>query len=116
MARKARATADDETEDPEAFEKALKHLQKWTDTSANKFAVLTLEKEKRAKRFGTMLKLLNSLLENNGKDTKDGICPMSKKDIIEKREKVLEELSYNHLKRRNKAWGVISSVKDYALF
>ena len=63
-----------------------------------------------------MLKLLNSLLESNGKDTKDGICPMSKKDIIEKREKVLEELKYTHLMKRNKAWGIVSSVKDYALF
>eukprot|EP00554_Chaetoceros_debilis_P010467 CAMPEP_0194110042 /NCGR_PEP_ID=MMETSP0150-20130528/9376_1 /TAXON_ID=122233 /ORGANISM="Chaetoceros debilis, Strain MM31A-1" /LENGTH=1321 /DNA_ID=CAMNT_0038799113 /DNA_START=77 /DNA_END=4042 /DNA_ORIENTATION=- len=116
LARKARAVADDDTKDQSTFDTIFKHLQKWTDTDAKKFAVLSLEKQKNAKRYGSMLKLLTTLLENDGKDTKDGICPMTKKDLLEKRKEVLETLNYTHLQQRDAKWGVIASIKNFALF
>ena len=63
-----------------------------------------------------MLKLLTTLLENDGKDTKDSICPMTKKDLLEKRKEVLETLNYTHLQQRDAVWGVIASIKNFALF
>lgn len=116
LARKARAIADDDTKDQYTFDKCLKHLQKWTDTDTKKFAVLTLEKQRYHKRYGSMLKLLTSLLENDGKDTKDSICPMTKKDLLDKRKEVLETLNYTHLQQRDATWGVIASIKNFALF
>lgn len=95
----------------------LKELQKWIDIDADKkYAVLILEREKRAERFGAALKLLNTLIQNNGEDTKGGICPMSKADLLAKRAQILEELGYGELVEHDKKWRVISAPKDYALF
>lgn len=75
LARKARAYCDlAPTEDSAAdFEATLKELKEWIDIDSDKkYAVLVLEREKRAKRFGSVLKLLNALIKNNGDDTKGG--------------------------------------------
>ena len=100
-----------------SFDNALKHLTKWEDIDTNKkFSVLLLEREKRAGRFGTMLKLLNSLLKKEGEDTKGGICPLTKLDLLSKRAEVFKELGYMHLLQRDEIWKAISSPKVYSLF
>jgi len=120
LARKARAVGDILQDDngADAFEEALKHLKKWekVDASNKKLAVLILQKDGKARRFGSQLKLINELLKNDGDDTKGGICPMSKIDLLEKRTEVLKYLDYSHLVERNKQWKAISSSKDYSPF
>jgi len=119
LARKARAVGDDLTEKNDAvYEDALKHLKKWekVDASNKKLAALVLQKDGKARRFGSQLKLINELLKNNGDDTKGGICPMSKIELLEKRTEVLNNLDYSHLVERNKEWKAISSPKDYLPF
>ena len=111
-ARKARALGD--LDKGSEFDEALKELKKWVSISKDdKFAILVLEREKRAKRYGAMLKLLNSLVD---KDCKGGICPLTKADILTKRAEVLESLAYTSLVEYDKAWKVISSPKSYKLF
>lgn len=119
LARKARACGDiQSTGDASAdFESTLKELKKWIDIDKdNKYAVLVIEREKRAERLGTALKLLNTLIKNNGEDTKGGIGPMTKATLLEKRAQILEELEYVELVEHDKKWKVISAPKDYALF
>ena len=116
IARKAHAimNKDDEKE----FDETLKHLSKWVDIEKEKkYAVLALQRYENAKLYGLMLKLLNSLLEKKGEETKDGIAPMSKNDIIKKRIEVLETLNFNNLAERDLSWSrSLKATKDYALF
>jgi len=118
LARKARAVGDISPEENGVFENALKHLSKWdtVDASNKKLAALVLQKFGKAQRLGSQLKLLNELLKNNGNDTKGGICPLTKIDLLEKRTEVLKNLNYSHLVDRNEKWKAISSPKDYAPF
>jgi len=118
LARKARAIADSQSTDSssDTFQQALKHLQKWEDTGSKKYAALTLEKAKLDGNLGSRLKLLTELLENKGDDTKDSFAPMTKAEIVEERKKVLESLSFAHLKERQEKWSIITSNKDYAPF
>ena len=114
LARKARAIADSESSSDEDFEKALKELEKWTDTSANKFAVLALEHHRRAGRYGLMLKLLSGLLENID-EMKSSFSPLTKAQVLEQRQEVLKKLSFTHLKKRDEIFKA-TTPKDFAPF
>jgi len=117
LARKARAISSMDEEPSGSFDATLKDLQKWADiASEKKFAVLALEKEKRAKRMGSVLKSLNDLLKNKGEDTKGGICPLTKSDILQRRAEVFEQLGLSHLATIDQKWRSISAPKEYALF
>jgi len=122
LARKARAIGDVFPEDNSSgkitFNDALKHLNKWekVDASNKKLAALVLQKYGKAQRLGSQLKLLNELLKNSGNDTKGGICPLTKIDLLEKRTEVLKNLNYSHLVERNEKWKALSSPKDYSPF
>ena len=64
-----------------------------------------------------MLKLLNTLLEKKGEDTKDGIYPMTKDDITKKRAEVLRTLGYKQLPQRDASRShIAAATKDFALF
>lgn len=116
LARKAYAhfSAGDE----EQFCQILKELAKWEDIEKNKkYAILLLSKYKFTKRLGLMIKLLNSLLEKNGDDTKDGIYHMKKDEIIKHRIETLKSLNYNELAERDDRWSrVTNATKEFALF
>ncbi len=116
IARKAHAIM--KKDDTEGFNDALKHLSKWVDIEKDKkYAILVLEKYENAKQYGLMLKLLNSLLEKKGEDTKGGIAPMTKNDIVQKRLDVLKILNYKNLVERDQSWLRTSkAINDYALF
>jgi len=99
LARRARAAADAEGDgNVISFEGAMKHLRKWVpdvDSSA-KYAVLALEKDKRAQRTGLVLKLLDKLLKTDDATT-GSICVLSRKKLWERKIEVLRELHYDHL-------------------
>jgi len=124
LARKTRAVGDSMVGDDlkekndAVYAAALKHLKRWekVDASNTKLAALVIQKFGKEQRLGSQLKLINELLKNNGNDTKGGICPMSKIDLLEKRTEVLKNLHYSHLVQRNEKWKAISSPKDYSLF
>ena len=111
-ARKARAQLD--LGQGAEFDQGLKELKKWLSIDKeDKFALLVLEREKRAERYGLMLKHLNSLVD---KDGKGGIWPLTKASMLSKRAAVLETLGYTKLLEYDNAWRVISSPKSYRLF
>jgi hypothetical protein len=118
LARKARAYSDIATADAAAsFDSTLKSLKKWADIDSDKkFAVLTIEQEKRAGRPGSALKLLDTLIKNKGEDTKGGVCPLSHSDLLKKRAQIFEELGYKSMVEHDKTWRVISNPKAFALF
>ena len=112
LARKARATADNNN----GFDDALKHLKKWADIDSLKYSILALERDARAERWGSVLKLLNGLIKKNGEDTKGGICPLTKKELLERRAAMFDKLGYSHLKESDNKWRAIASPKSFALF
>jgi tripeptidyl-peptidase-2 len=126
LARKARAVADLEKESNDMevkgigssdFDRTLAELKKWVNIDSNsKYTVLSLEMERRMGRPGLVLKLINKLLEKDGEDTKGGICPMSKAELLDRRAAVLESLGYVHLSENDKLWRVLSSPKNFAPF
>jgi len=115
LARKARALAD--LDKPE-FDDTMQQLAKWVDNmeTNNKFAVLNLAKLGRQRRLGSVLKLLTTLLEKDGEETKGGICPLTRADLLKRRATVLEELGYHHLVEYDRVWSLIASPKSYTLF
>lgn len=123
LSRKALALADfDEEESPVIetngdFERTLKELKKWVDIDSDmKFAELVLARERRAKRFGETIKLLNKLIKSKGEDTKDGIYPLSLSDVFERRADILKEMGSNHLVENDRKWRLICNPKEYAVF
>ena len=123
LARKARALLENESSsqcseiaNSDTFALTCKQLEKWKNVeSDDKFAVLALEKEKRSGWKGLMLRRLSTLLAGKGLNTKDGICPLTKGDIIERRLCLLKDMGYMHLAEREKAW-MDCSAKEFALF
>jgi tripeptidyl-peptidase-2 len=113
-ARKARALID-QADKGDDFDAALKELKKWINIDKeDKFVILVLEREKKAKRYGALLKFLNSLVDKDC--SKGGICSLSKSDIMSRRAEVLDALGYSALFEYDKAWRVISNPKAYKLF
>lgn len=118
LARKARALADKEDQQASIeFLVTMKELQKWIDVKKKKkFTILAIEKEKRDQRYASSIKLLSSLLASRGKDSENGICPMTKDDIMKERIQLLTTLGYTSLAKRDKVWSIICSQKEFALF
>ena len=113
LARKARAAGDKD----DGFDEALKHLKKWADVDSDlKYSIFILQRDSRAERWGSVLKLLNGLIKKNGEDTKGGICPLPKKELLERRASLFTKLGYSHLKESDDKWRVIASPKSFALF
>jgi len=98
----------------------LGHLSKWDSIDSTegriKYAVLLLEREKRAARPGSMLKLLNALLKNKGDVPKAGIYPLTRDELVEARIKVLTGLGYTHLLEREVKWKLLVAPNDFTLF
>lgn len=118
LTRKARAYADrkDPTFDEE-FRTAIKNLQRWVDLKSDKkFLYLTIEKEKRQSRFASTMQLISPLIVSRGKETLDGIYPLTKDDLVRERINLLTDLGYSSLANREMKWRLIGSSKSYASF
>ena len=115
LARMAMAYADMKTEGSNAqFDTTLKRLKAWVDIdSSDKHAVLVLQREMQAGRYGLVLKLLNKLLS---KEIKDSIRPMTKADILKKRAEVYEKLGYTMLVEYDQRTRMIACPKSFAPF
>lgn len=107
---------DDESA-KEKFVQVLKKLKDWVDIESNgKYAALTIERDIRLQRYGIALKCINKyILKSNGKDT-GGVKPLSKLALIERRCKILKQLKFDALLKREKTAKIIASPKSYKLF
>jgi tripeptidyl-peptidase-2 len=91
LSRKARALFDGSRDDDRpsiaaAFESAFTHLQKWTDTTADRTLDLHIDHERRHDRLGAALKLLNGKIATQ---------PTNRK-LYEQRIELLEQLGWSH--------------------
>ncbi len=93
----ARATADT------AFEAAFGELEKWTDTTADDYVALHIDRLTRIGRPGQALKLLNKRIADGKPDRK----------LFEQRITLFEKLGWEHWQRYEQAWLLIRFPRDY---
>jgi tripeptidyl-peptidase-2 len=106
-------TADDAAA---KFDAAFKRLQAWVDLDSDKqYTALYLEREKRAGRYGTVVKVLNKLLGKEVKE-KDFMYPVTKAQLLEERTAALTKLGYTTLVDRDQKTRGVACPKSYALF
>ena len=117
LVRKALAYADmEDAKSPDKFDETLKQLKAWVDIDAmGKYAALSIERERRAGRFGNALKLINKALS---KETKEEtmIKPLSKSDLLGMRAKIFEELGFFILVEYDRSTRVTACPKSFDLF
>ena len=81
----------------EKFVETLKHLKEWIDIeSIDKYSQLHMEREERAGRLGSVLKIVNKLLSKDPKE-KDFLLPVTKAWLYEKRIDLLGKLGFHAL-------------------
>jgi hypothetical protein len=118
LARIAMAYADMARDDDTNanFDETLKRLKAWVDIDATEtYSKLIMEREERAGRYGSTLKVINKLLSKDIKE-KDFIGSMSKSSLLEKRAEIFEKLGYSVLVEYDKTNRIIACPKSYALF
>jgi hypothetical protein len=76
---------------------------------------LYLEREKRAGRYGMVVKTINKVLAKEIKD-KDFLYPTTKSKLMEERAAALEKLGYKELVDRDRKMRVVACPRSYALF
>lgn len=114
LARTAMAYADMASDSK--FDETLKRLKAWVDIDATeKYSKVVMEREERAGRYGSTIKIINKLLSKEIKE-KDFIGSISKSSLFEKRAEIFEKLGYSVLVEYDKKNRIIACPKSYALF
>lgn len=113
LSRMASALAD---QDSDEFLSTLKKLKSWVDIDgSNKYAPLVIQRDEKEKRYASVVKVINKMLAKEVKE-KDMIKPMSKTDLLTKREAMLEKLGFNVLVEQERRSRVMACPKEFALF
>ncbi|MCO5584157.1 hypothetical protein L7F22_038080 [Adiantum nelumboides] len=90
------------------FEETYLELRKWVDISSTKYSLLKVIHEKRAGRFGTALKVLNELLQEDGK--------APKRSLYELQVSLLEKVGWVHWAALAKKTLLVCFPPNYPLF
>lgn len=117
MARSAMAHSEMGTAESQAkFDETLTRMKGWIDIESEKqYLTLYLEREKRAGRYGTVVKAINKILSKDVKE-KDFLYPLDKSKLMEERAAALEKLGYKELVERDRLGRVVACPRSYALF
>ncbi|GMN44594.1 hypothetical protein TIFTF001_013779 [Ficus carica] len=104
-------TADRSEQDfgdqPDLFEENFKELKKWVDVKS-KYGTLLVIRERRSRRLGTALKVVNDLIHDNGEPPK--------KKLYELKISLLEEIGWNHAVKYEKEWMHVRFPANLPLF
>jgi len=99
----------------EGFDGAVKELKKWVKVEgADKYAVVEIEECKKAKHGGLVLEIIKRLGDGSG--SKGGLKVYDKKELLEIREKIYEELKWDWLGEYSKCWKVLEAPADFQEF
>ena len=117
LARSAMAHAEINTKASDTvFEKLLSRMKAWVDIESEKLYLgIYLEREKRAERYGVVVKAINKILAKEIKD-KDFLYPTSKASLMKERADALGKLGYTALVDRDNKMRVVACPQSYALF
>ncbi|XP_071686212.1 tripeptidyl-peptidase 2 [Rutidosis leptorrhynchoides] len=93
---------------PDLFEDTFKELQKWADAKSSKYNTLLLIRGRHSGRLGTALKVVNSMIEEEGDP--------AKKQLYEERISLLEQIGWGHLATYEKLWMLVRFPSSLPLF
>eukprot|EP00249_Psilotum_nudum_P018372 c26772_g1_i1 orf=205-4470(+) len=77
-----------EVETKDRFDGVYAELRKWVDITSTKYSLLTVIREKRCGRLGSAIKVLNELLQDDGKPPQ--------KNLYKLRVKLIEQIGWPH--------------------
>ncbi|XP_051137979.1 tripeptidyl-peptidase 2 [Andrographis paniculata] len=90
------ATSDSSAVEKDPFEENFKELKKWVDVKSARYGTLFVIRERRKGRFGTALKVLTDMIQDDGQPPK--------KKFYELKLSLLERIGWRHLVAREKEW------------
>ncbi|CAI9092237.1 OLC1v1027429C3 [Oldenlandia corymbosa var. corymbosa] len=90
------------------FEENFKELKKWADVKSSKYGILSVMRERRGRRLGTALKVLNDITQND-----DG---PPKKKLYELKLSLLDEIGWAHVLSHEKEWMLVRFPPRLPLF
>lgn len=93
---------------PDLFEENFKELKKWADIKSSKYGTLLVMRERRCGRFGTALKALIDVIQDNGEPPK--------KKLYELKLSLLEEIGWSHLVSYERRWMHVRFPPSLPLF
>jgi tripeptidyl-peptidase-2 len=117
LARSAKAHLDINTEvSHKVFDELIKRMKTWVDIEAEKFYMsIYFEREKRAGRYGSIVKTINKILSKDFKE-KDFLYPLTKQSLMEERAVALEKLGYTPLLERDEKLRIVECPSKFAPF
>ncbi|XP_048229293.1 tripeptidyl-peptidase 2 isoform X2 [Ricinus communis] len=90
------------------FEENFKELRKWVDVKSSKYGTLLVIRERRRRRLGTALKVLNDMIQDNGDPPK--------KKLYELKLSLLDEIGWSHLAAYERQWMHVRFPPSLPLF
>ncbi|GAB2265195.1 tripeptidyl-peptidase II Tpp2 [Dionaea muscipula] len=90
------------------FEENLKELRKWVDVKSSKYGTLLVIREKRSERFGTALKVLNDIIQDDGDPPK--------KKLYDLRLSLIDEIGWMHIASYERQWMHVRFPRSLPLF
>ncbi|XP_078427505.1 tripeptidyl peptidase ii [Wolffia australiana] len=104
------ATEEKESDSPpkDLFEENFKELKKWVDINTSKYGILSVIRERRRGRLGTALKILNSVIEDQGEP--------AKRKLYDLKIELLAEIGWNHVVEYEKQWLHVRFPQSLPLF
>ena len=117
LARSAMAHCETDTEASKTkLDQIFKRIKAWVDIDSDKqYFALCVEREKRAGRYGLVVKAINRILSKEIKE-KDFLYPTSKSTLMEERAAALDKLGYAELVDRDRKMRAVACPASYALF
>ncbi|KAL1831481.1 hypothetical protein ACET3Z_001132 [Daucus carota] len=92
----------------DSFEENFKELIKWVEVKNSKYGTLLVLRERRCRRLGTALKVVNEIIQDAGEPPK--------KKLYELRISLLGEIGWNHLVAYEKLWMFVRFPANLPLF
>ncbi|MED6151045.1 tripeptidyl-peptidase II Tpp2 [Stylosanthes scabra] len=90
---------DDSTTRPNLFEENFNELKKWVDVKSKKYGLLSVTNEKRKQRFGTALKVLTDIIQDDAEP--------AKKKFYELKLSLIEEMGWSHMATYERQWMLV---------
>ncbi|KAK9121596.1 hypothetical protein Syun_019213 [Stephania yunnanensis] len=100
--------AEDRPEQHDLFEENFKELKRWVDVKSSKCSLLLVAHERRSKRLGTALKVLNDMIQDDAETPK--------KQLYDLKLSLLEEIGWKHLVSYEKQWMHVRFPPSLPLF
>ncbi|KNA22818.1 hypothetical protein SOVF_030530 [Spinacia oleracea] len=96
------------TPSDDSFEATYKELRKWADVKTAKYGTLSVIRERRCRRLGTALKVLNDMINDDEQP--------AKKKLYDLKLSLIEEIGWDHVATYERQWMHVRFPQSLPLF